>query len=454
MSTARVTVQLPDGTEVNVGTVIELLVPPRRKPVMTFRYSDEFLVHPKRYAISPDLPLGAGVLAPAVHLDSFYAFRDIQPDSWGRRLLNSDERRQARATNRQARRLTDLETILRIPDETRQGALRFHPEGKDGPVHGGELRIADLDMIPVLAQLTSRIEREDIDELDTVALQLLPTGTGAGGARPKYTVRLADRSLAIAKLPSREDRWDVARWEVATARAAKQAGIQVADLEYIPAAEAYGSSIVRRFDRDGERRIGYLSAASLLQITDATDYTYEQLAGEAAAFVADRQSLGRELFRRIAFNVLTNNIDDHARNHGFLRTADSWDLAPAFDVNPFPGQLDGTPIDDQDDPEDRDIERLLTLRDVFAMSEAQAQHAIAIAASAARRIPEHAVALGATERELSCFEEVFTHPRLDRAVGLVATTPTVYVPVQQRDRLGRFTLHRRGFGGGADPTRG
>lgn len=59
MSTARVTVQLPDGTEVGAGTVVEQLVPPRRKPVMTFRCDDEFLAHPERYAISPDLPLGA-----------------------------------------------------------------------------------------------------------------------------------------------------------------------------------------------------------------------------------------------------------------------------------------------------------------------------------------------------------------------------------------------------------
>ncbi|MHA3682878.1 type II toxin-antitoxin system HipA family toxin [Leucobacter sp. HY1908] len=294
-----------------------------------------------------------------------------------------------------------------------------------------------------MATVTGRVETEE--ELDEQALRLLPTGTGAGGARPKFTVRLDSGRLALAKLPSRDDRWDVARWEVATSRAAAHAGINVARMKYVPGqGGSDGVSLLERFDRDENGwRIGYRSAAGLLQLSDATDFTYAQLASEALAVSENKVKLGAELFRRVAFTVLVNNADDHARNHGFLRTSADWAASPAFDVNPHPGELEGTPINWEDDPHDRDLRLLIADRDRYAITIDQAYEAIAKAADAATRIPRYASELGATDRELDLFDIVFGADRIAAAQELVeksaAATAQSTGDGQVRDKHGRYT---------------
>lgn len=441
---ADVHLQLPDGREVLAGTIEQVVVPPRRQSVMTFRYSPEYLADPLAYELSADLPLDSEMHSPQIQLDTFFAFRDVQPDRWGTRLIESAERRAARREGRRPQRLTGLDILLRIPDETRQGALRFSHPGQ--PI-ARSVEIAPSGFLPILATVTGRIENED--DLDEDALMLLPSGTGAGGARPKFTIRLESGRLALAKLPSRDDRWDVARWEVATARAATEAGIDIPKIRYVPGSPGSdGVTVVERFDRTptGDR-IGYRSGAGMLSLTDATDYTYADLAAAAMLDSEEKSELGAELFRRIAFTVLVNNADDHARNHGFLRGETDWSLAPSFDVNPHPGILEGTPIDSEDDPADRDLRRLVADRDRYRLSLPQAHSAIRSATLAAERIPEFAKQLGATEAELSRFSEVFNESRFDLARSLASGAVGQPRPIgrqsQGRDRLGRFTGHRR-----------
>ncbi|MGO1852779.1 MAG: type II toxin-antitoxin system HipA family toxin [Microbacteriaceae bacterium] len=440
----EVGIQLPDGRQLRAGTIDQLVIKPRHQPVMTFRYAPDYLADPFAYELSPDLPLDTELHVPAVHLNTFFAFRDVQPDRWGTRLIESSERRTARQEGRRPKRLTDLDVLLRIPDETRQGALQFSRPGFPAQQ---TTDIAPAELLPWIATVTGRIETEE--ELDEQALKLLPTGTGAGGARPKFTVRLDSGRLALAKLPSRDDRWDVARWEVATARAAADAGIAVPRMQYVPGrGEADGISLVERFDRgrDGHR-IGYRSAAGLLQLTDATDFTYAQLASAALAVSEHREQAGAELFRRVAFTVLVNNADDHARNHGFLRTEVDWEPSPAFDVNPHPGELEGTPIDRDDDPTDRDLRRLLQDRDRYHVTLEQARTSIAAAAAAAARVPEYARELGATGRELERFDVVFGDDRIAAAEQLAAPPAATQAQrpagKQGRDPQGRFTHVRR-----------
>ncbi|WP_278855931.1 type II toxin-antitoxin system HipA family toxin [Kocuria palustris] len=322
-----------------------------------------------------------------VHLSTFFAFRDVQPDRWGTRLLESAERRAARAEGRRPKRLSELDIPLRIGDETRQGALRF---ARPGEPAGQAAEIASAEHLPWIAAVTGRIESED--QLDEEALRLLPTGTGAGGARPKFTVRTESGLLSLAKLPSRDDRRNVARWEVAASMAARQAGVDASRMRHVAGhGEADGTSLVQRFDRaDDGRRIGYRSGAGLLQLSDATDCTYAQLVTAALAASEWRPQVGAELFRRVAFTVLVNNADDHARNHGFLRAGVDWEPAPAFDINPHPGVLESTPIDRENDPEDRDLRRLFADRDRYGLTLDQARSSISAAAEAAARVPEHA----------------------------------------------------------------
>lgn len=97
-------------------------------------------------------------------------------------------------------------------------------------------------------------------------------------------------------------------------------------------------AVVRRFDRaKGGGRIPYLSAGSMLQASRADDHAYTQIADVIKTRCANPASDLEELWRRLAFNLLITNVDDHVQNHGFLHVEHGqWRLAPAFDINPFP----------------------------------------------------------------------------------------------------------------------
>nr|WP_232530908.1 HipA domain-containing protein [Microlunatus antarcticus] len=195
-----------------------------------------------------------------------------------------------------------------------------------------------------------------------------------GGARPKASVRDGDR-LSIAKFPHRSDAWDVMAWEKTALDLARGCGIDV------PASRLVGVGqrnvlLLDRFDRRGATRVGYISAMTLLQSSDGVPADYlelaEALAEHGSAVVAD---LGR-LWRRIAFMLVINNVDDHLRNHGFLRTASGWTLSPAFDLNPDPdpGAARVTTVGFVDDAEGA-LEQLVANAGAFRLT---ADHAAAV----------------------------------------------------------------------------
>ena len=166
---------------------------------------------------------------------------------------------------------------------------------------------------------------------------LVAPGSSLGGSRPKANFLDGDE-LWIAKFPSREDRHDVGAWEHLIALLGAAAGIDVPPTRALSLGSPYRTFCVKRFDRLGEQRRLYASAMTLTGHRDGDDASYLDIAraiaehGDPTGIEADL----RQLFRRVVFNVLTANRDDHLRNHGFLRTAGGWRLAPAFDVNPEP----------------------------------------------------------------------------------------------------------------------
>jgi len=95
--------------------------------------------------------------------------------------------------------------------------------------------------------------------------------------------------------------------------------------------------IVDRFDRNGALRIGYVSAMTMLEVSDGARGSYLEMADVIERHSPNAREDLRELWRRIAFSILICNTDDHLRNHGFLRTSSAgWTLSPAFDLNPDP----------------------------------------------------------------------------------------------------------------------
>jgi serine/threonine-protein kinase HipA len=225
---------------------------------------------------------------------------------------------------------------------------------------------------------------------------LLKGGSSLGGARPKAHVIDRKGRIAIAKFPKAEgDEWNVTGWEAVTLSLARDAGINAAASELT---DVVGRSvhIVDRFDRQGDRRVGYVSAMTLLEAVDGEPRSYLDLV-EVIEAQSDRVTVDlQELWRRIAFSILVSNTDDHLRNHGFLRTtAGGWSLSPAFDINPNPEpgpKYLSTSIDGRSNA--ASIELLLGVAEFFRLDNREAAAALAEVTEATGRWQEVARRLG------------------------------------------------------------
>ena len=172
--------------------------------------------------------------------------------------------------------------------------------------------------------------------------ELLLVGTSMGGARPKAVVEDAE-GLWLAKFNVKTDRWNVARVEHAMLMLARQCGIAAAHsrVESIAGRDVL---LVKRFDRerlaDGYRRARMVSGLTLLRAEDthhARDrWSYVLLVEELRRASGAPRDDAKELFRRMCFNALISNTDDHPRNHALLARDAQWRLSPAYDLNPTP----------------------------------------------------------------------------------------------------------------------
>ena len=308
---------------------------PGRRTVVSFQYARSWLDSPESFAIDPALELAQG--------EKFFApdllpgvLADTAPDRWGRRLLERREAAAAQDHRRNVRALDEWDFLVGVADETRMGAIRLGLT-RDGPFLEGTqgvppmTRLRDLEFGAAEAQRSPSGTTADA----SIALLIAP-GSSLGGGRPKANFVGEDDGLWIAKFPSRDDRRDVGRWEFLTMQLARDAGIAVADSRQLTLSSAGTTFAARRFDRDGLDRRLYASAMTLARKRDGDDASYLDIAVAVTDHVAPgsiEEDLA-QLFRRLVFNIMVGNRDDHLRNHGFLRTAAGWRLSPAFDLNP------------------------------------------------------------------------------------------------------------------------
>jgi len=370
------------GVDVRAGT----LYPHRRRggsaESASFTYFDEYIANPHAYSLEPGLPLEAGAHQSTVGHSMFGAFGDCAPDRWGRTLMKRREAAEARAEGREPRSLGEVDYLLGVRDDLRQGALRFRHG--DGPFEAMEDRgVPALTDLPELLTLGARAEADSADLPDLQ--RLIRAGSSLGGARPKAHVRDADGNLAIAKFPSAaHDTWNVMAWEKVALELAARAGITVPASTLLNLANR-SVLVVDRFDRardaDGGAagRVGYVSAMTMLQSTDGEQGSYLEIA-EAIEMRSSRATADlRQLWRRIVFSILISNTDDHLRNHGFLHEdGDTWRLSPAFDINPNPepGHKHlSTAIDLGDDT--ASVELALSVADYFRLNAEEANEVIA-----------------------------------------------------------------------------
>ncbi len=294
---------------------------------VAFLYARSWLEDAARhFAIDPTLPLGeARYIVPGRRIPGI--FTDTAPDAWGEALM---VRREG------GRSLDAWDFLVGVADETRMGALRLR-RGVDGPfIADREPGIPPFHQLRELQELARQFEDDPIGVSAAQIALLVAPGSSLGGARPKSNYVAPDGSLWIAKFPSRTDRRDVAAWEHVYACLARAAGIEVSETELLTIAGPRRTFATRRFDRTPDGRRLYASALTLAGRADTSGADYLDIAQGITDHVAPahvRDDLV-QLYRRMAFNVLAGNRDDHLRNHGFLRHADGWRLAPAFDLNP------------------------------------------------------------------------------------------------------------------------
>jgi len=305
-------------------------------PAIAFGYGDPWLADAGRFAIDPELPLyGGDHYARGGALPGI--FTDAAPDRWGRALLERQEAQLARDDGRPRRRLDDWDFLVRVPDPVRMGALRLA-----GPDHrfldDRPMEVPPTMQLRALEEAARELERgtrDDAAERRFLAVLLAP-GSSLGGGRPKASFTGEDGTLWMAKFPSRDDRHDVGAWEYLLHELAIACGIVVPQATLLRLGGDHRTYCARRFDRDGPRRRLFASAMTLAGKRDGEDASYLDIAqaitqhGDPAAVEADLA----QLFRRVVFNVLVGDRDDHLRNHGFLRAPGGWRLAPAFDLNP------------------------------------------------------------------------------------------------------------------------
>lgn len=307
----------------------------RNREGATFEYDASWLEHRERFSLEPALRLGPGPFHTAADLPMFGAIGDSAPDRWGRALMRRMERRRAERERQTPRTLKEIDYLLLVDDEARQGALRF-AEREGGPFlrEPGTRRTPPLIDLPQLLSAADRVA-EDKDTDEDLRLLLAP-GSSLGGARPKASVRDKDGDLAIAKFPRRDDDYNIVLWEAVALTLARKAGIRVPEARI----EMVGTRpvlVLRRFDRRDGHRIPFLSAMSMLDARDNDTRSYMEMADALRRHGAASRDDIRQLWKRIVFNVLISNTDDHLRNHGFLYAGPTgWRLSPAYDLNPVP----------------------------------------------------------------------------------------------------------------------
>lgn len=366
-----------------------------------FEYTDEWLKTPGAFALDPaNLPLQRGPFYTSSDKSALPgALRDAAPDRWGQQLIRRAFRKAG-----ETRVLSEIDHLLAITDHTRIGALRFKREGEDSFDHDiGHYRVPPLIRLPALINAADAVQT-NTETAEDLKL-LLNEGSPLGGARPKSAVVDNDGTLAIAKFPKLDDDRSITHGEVLAMKLAARAGINAAAARLQDVA-GRPVALISRFDRRDGQRIPFISAMSLLGLNDGDEATYTDIA-ECIRMYSSEPTLDlHELWRRIVFNVLIGNLDDHLRNHGFLYDKDDkWRLSPAYDLNPVPSQEKAreltTWISDEGPDADLDIARRAAA--YFALKQTQAEAIIIEVSSALKGWQNVARQLGMSATDVAVY---------------------------------------------------
>ena len=300
-------------------------------PLGRFVYGQRYLARPDAVEFDPvEFKLADRTYETTTLRGVFGALRDASPDYWGRLVI---ERHAGKA------QLSELDYLLHSADD-RAGALGFGlNQTPPAPLHKFNQTL-DLAKLQKIADAIVRDEKPSGAAAASQIEELMLVGTSMGGARPKAVVEDHD-GLWLAKFNRSDDRWNQARVEHTMLVLARSCGLTTAESRVV---EVAGRDVllVKRFDREksehGYLRTRMVSALTLLRVDDSPQpkdkWSYVLLAEELRRACAEPQKDAPELFRRMCFNALISNTDDHPRNHAIVAKERDWKLSPAYDLTP------------------------------------------------------------------------------------------------------------------------
>jgi len=326
-------ITLPGETESVTAGRFELTKDRRGDAVGRFVYGKSYLARPNAVAIDPiELKLAGNTYETARLNGVFGALRDAGPDYWGRRVIEK---------HAGIPQLGELDYLLNSADD-RAGALGFGL-GQTPPAPRRNFN-KTLELAKLQAIAEALMRQEDVKTEEAAQIQdLMLLGTSMGGARPKAVVEDNNEGLWVAKFNRPNDPWNNTRVESAMLELAKSCGISVAT-SHIETVGGKDVLLVKRFDREktgkGYTKSRMISGLTLLRADEAVGardrWSYVLLSEELRRVVEEPKKDAPELFRRMAFNALISNIDDHPRNHALIAKGREWQLSPAYDLTPAP----------------------------------------------------------------------------------------------------------------------
>jgi serine/threonine-protein kinase HipA len=361
-----------------------------------FRYADHWLRD--GFSLSPDLPLKPGEFQPEPdHLPG--AIDDARPDRWGERVIRHIEA---------PRRLSILEYLFFAGDD-RFGALGISLSPDTYlPCAGGPA--PQLRDVPAIHAVVQAIELGH--PVDEALYRLIRPGATLGGAKPKALVEI-DGQTHIVKFPERGEIYDVGLVEHATMTLAHLAGLEPAATRPIALGGGHGHAIaVQRFDRQGQgggspaRRAHAMSLRSALRAT-GSDCSYPEFALHLRRYAAAQYApaMERTVFRRMVFNILMDNTDDHEKNHALVFTDAVFPrLAPAFDMLPTCQNLGYQQIGVGARGAESSLENALSSHKAFRLSKQQALAEIKAVAQVVDGWQGHFERLGVGERDIEVLQ--------------------------------------------------
>ncbi|MDR1208326.1 MAG: type II toxin-antitoxin system HipA family toxin [Holosporales bacterium] len=366
----------------------------------SFEYDQSWLTNPLRFSLEPALALSKGKFHTEKSL--FGSLGDSAPDRWGRILMRRFEADRNKTQQQKPHQLNEIDYLILVNDKLRQGALRFKR------ANGEEFLSSDVKTVPLLTDLSKLLaashhvlENEEISE--ELRLLLAP-GSSLGGARPKACVQDSAGNLHIAKFSRKDDEFSVVLWEAVALTLAKDAGIVTPQWQV-----QKDMIIIRRFDRNGQKRVPFLSAMSMLGASDnESGHSYLEIADALTQYGASPRSDLAELWRRIVFNILISNTDDHLRNHSFLyEVGMGWKLSPAYDLNPVPYRRNALSLNISETDSTQSLDLALSVAEEFYLTMDEAKTILLEVSGAVKNWKNVAHSLKISNREIELMENAF-----------------------------------------------